>query len=217
MSTPTTGYSWLQVAINGHVVDATATNKPTTNLFNFTGTPVPSSYSPDLATFVSNFAAAMATGWKACFCTDWVCDSVIARDLVHVTRPGAAYGTPTAFTGTVTAPSGSTQESAFVQLKTNFVGKSFRGGLKISPIPDANVVENHLNATQISLYQAMVAAIVSIPISDGTNLYLLGLWSRKYSTLDPVVDNVIAGQVVTTARVRKTTGTMKRRKSKGVY
>jgi hypothetical protein len=219
MSRPQLWDSAVQVAIKGHIVDAVANSKVTVNLLNFfsqTGTP----YVPVLATLYAAIKAALVPTWKVCFCNDWICDEVQVRDLVHVTLPHFFDASPGDYTGTVAAVSGSTQESAFIQLRANATGKSYRGGLKISPIPDSKVVDNHIDPSQKTLYETMINSIGGnspVAFSDGVKSFFLSIWSRKYSTLDPVIDNIISGSFVFSARVRKSTGTMKRRASKGVY
>lgn len=123
-------------------------------------------------------------------------------------------------TGAIATDRMPTDMAAFILLTTALKGRSYRGGKHFFPIAESHTTagaSDVLNATAITLYNAIVAALLVPLVDSDGNTWRLQVLSRKapaqYKT-NPT--NVIVNQV-TTARLNKRIGSMTHRKVKSIY
>jgi len=130
-----------EVVIKGLVTGDTGV-KDVSNILHYRGVvatiPQPAT-NTNLAGFLAQLKAQLATIWGAAFPNGYSVTEVSGRWMEDSTTAAVLEGTPSAYNGSGGAGDfGPTTESWYIEKRSGFRGKSFRGGVKLSPILESN-------------------------------------------------------------------------------
>lgn len=131
-----------------------------------------------------------------------------------------ALDPPASFTetgvGAIAAPRDANFVSGTIQLKTGLRGRSGRGSKHYSPFADADIVGDVLTAgAQTRLNAILTAILAGFTDSDG-NVWVCQIRSTRPPAQYRVNPVTVVANDVTSGKINKTLGTMKRRKVKTV-
>jgi len=104
--------------------------------------------------------------------------------------------------------------AAFILLKTS--SRKIKGNKHYSPLAETTVNGDEIVVADLPLFTAIAAAILAGFTDAGGNVWQSTIVSTKNAILT-VNPTLFGDDLVSQALVRKTVGTMKRRKVKGVY
>jgi hypothetical protein len=192
------------------------------NVFHYTCGILYRPTGPDLALFLAGLNANIATFWGACFPPAYVPSSVTARWMEDGSTPAVTDPLVANYTGTYAAGDYQPTDSAWsIEKVTPFRNRSGRGMFHLSPVPEAATLDFRLTGAFLAgpaagLVNNLIATFITdVPPFNTT--WQPFLFSRKASTIVIGGACQIYGTPITTMRVRKTLGSMDRRKIKGVY
>lgn len=147
----------------------------------------------------------------------WTWDRFFVRVLNDATDPGisVAVGLP----GGVAGDGMTSVNAAFLYIKSALRGKSYRGGIHLGPLSEADTTGapvDLFNAAAIIRLNAVATALLTVVTDASPNSYRLEIVSRKYSKTTKNPTLVIANQA-TTVLLNTRVGRLKRREAKSVY
>lgn len=220
MSTfPVTSPGTYEVVIKGTAQGAVDA-KPVVNLLHYYSRVDP--LTPSLIpSFITALATAISAVWGAVFPNVYTVNSVGVRWMEDSGTPTIFDPTPAAYNGTRGIGDMQPPDSSwFTQKISQGRGRSYRGGLHMSPLLEGDTTDFRLTAGFLSGPVAALLTALMLPISFGPAGVFRAypfLVSTKLSSLVVSGPCVIRGAEIIQVRARKTLGTMDRRKLKGVY
>lgn len=196
----------------GHTLEANGTSKPLVSIYDLRATlTVPGGSE---TTLQSSFSTAVQTAYLNCTTVDYNLDTVLTRFMDDPTNAGTV--TPVNSPGGVTDDRGPSFQAAVMRKITGVSGRNFRGSTHHGAIPETFTTKDNLNATGITAFDALKAAMVTLlsGISDGANIFYPIVLSPTLSVLT-ANPRIFTGSSVQDYAYNLKLGTMKRRKEKG--
>jgi hypothetical protein len=200
-----------EIIMKGSVLAEGGSAKNFANVFHFQRT---TNVNPvNKAHIEASFQTNIATPILAALSLDYAQTTNSLRFLEDATDPYQDVTESTA--GSITGERLPDYNAVVIRLYGNVRGKSARGSKHFGPLGESQSNGDTLVSSAVTLFQAVGAAIVAgFTDSDG-NVWLPVILSRKYSILG-TNPTTVKTFPVTSYMLNKTTGSMRRRKSKTV-
>lgn len=128
------------------------------------------------------------------------------------------YQNARAGAGAITGDSMPSENSAYLNVRTQYRGRNYRGSKKLGPMSesDSTTTSDVWNAGALTRLGAIASALLAgFTDSDG-NVWTFGILSRALSVLT-VNPTTVEWSPAISIQVRKSIGAMRRRKIKSVY
>lgn len=170
---------------------------------------------PNKTNFGNAWSAAIAAPFRAAISIAYVSDKATVRFVNDATDPPldiAGLGN-----GLVTGDAIPSNAAAYYKINTAKKGKQYRGSKHLSPLADAHVEDDELNATGLAVFATLKTALTASITDSDTNVWRLMVLSSKPPGQYLVNPVVINGEVMTSLNTRKTIGTMRHRRPKSLF
>jgi hypothetical protein len=218
---PKTSQSTYEVVIKG-VVSGALDSKPVVNILHYSTTLVtPDFDNRNLPGFLAQLRSIIAASWGALKPNAYVCSSVTGRWMEDSSTGLVFDTTPASYTGNYTAGDWQPPDiTTYMEKVTAGHGKSYRGGIHLSPVPEAGTLDFRVTSPYLTLMSSLAAVLMTrISWTDGLGSYAADpfLVSTKLSSLVVSGICVIRGANLTQIIPRKTLGKQGSRAIKGVY
>lgn len=181
------------------------------NVFHFRQTSTPAL--GVLATLTTSFLNVYKAALANCVSSAWPASDVLARWLDEAFFEPAVTGAT--LVGAVTGQRLPLYNTLFLELRTGFSGRSYRGSKHVAPIAESSTESDQFTAGAIIVNDALAAALAACTNLDGGNgtTWDLTVISPTLSDFS-VSPRLFSGADVTSVTASPVVGTMKRRKEK---
>ncbi len=215
MPIPDSDIQFAEIAVSGLMTAGGSASITTYNIFHYrrTNSPAAASKAQLEAAFYASVSAALILALNA----RWTYEFNAVRWINDPNDPYVdfAHNDP----GNVAGDSMPSDQAAFMLLRTNLRGRSFKGSKHFAPMSESGTTTagDVFNAGALTLLTDLATAMAA-PLTDaGGNVWNPAVVSRKLSSLALLPVAYVRGEDVTQIKVNHRVGSMLRRKTRSVY